>query len=192
MAVSPPHVELRPPSSSPVRDLVARWVLGGPPPVGPRVAPGCGDVDVAGALVDAAAENARRLALASRLWLGAGDSAARLASILRAAVGLDVASSGAIGVASAMVGALASRDEEDVARTLGRARTVLADDDLISGSAALMLAIGREIAHSLALDPVVVEFELRVGDLAAPAGESGTPADVHIEHDAVRDPPRAP
>lgn len=147
-----------------VLDVVARVVLGEPAEsidVGAPVS----DDEVIDELVGAAVASAQRLALASQLWLADEPQSGHLARLLADAVTRGVATSAAINVAGAMVGAAAAGTEDEVARLVTRARSVLADEDLIAGAAALMLALTSEIARSLALDPVTVEFELRATPL---------------------------
>ncbi len=141
-------------------DVVAHVVLG--EPIGTaEILPPATDTDFVVELVGAASANVRRLAVASRLWHDADDRAANLSRVMADAVTRGIASSAAVNVAGAMVGAAAAASEEELVRIVTRARTVLADADLIAGAAALMLALTAKIAGALALDPVTVEFELR-------------------------------
>lgn len=147
-----------------VLDVVARAVLGSATDaVEPHAPSGHAELcaDVVTELVAAAAANARRLAIASRIWVTGQSVPTQLARIMADAVTRGIASSAAVNVAGALVGAAAAGSEEELAMLVAGARTVLADEDLIAGSAALMLALSAEIARLLDLDPVTVEFELR-------------------------------
>lgn len=163
--MSQPH-SITAASPAAVLDVVARAVLGEPAPtlVAGAAAP---EPDVVGELVGAALTNARRLVVASRLWLDGEPLPARLARIMADAVTSGVASSAAVNVAGAMVGAASAGAEEELARSVVDARRVLTDGDLIAGAAALMLALSGEIARELALDPATAEFELRRADITA-------------------------
>lgn len=163
--MSQPHSII---AASPVAvlDVVARAVLGEPAPMtgNDAVSP---QPDVVVELVGAALTNARRLMVASRLWLDGEPLPARLARIMADAVTSGVASSAAVNVAGAMVGAASAGTEEELARVVTQARRVLTDGDLIAGAAALMLALSSEIAHQLAVDPATIEFELRRADITS-------------------------
>lgn len=119
------------------------------------------DDDVVDELVGAAVANAQRLVIASHLWLAESSPSEPLARVLADAINRELASSAAVNVAATLAGAAAGGSEEEIADVIAGGRQVLTDEDLIGGAAALMLAITAEIARSLALDPVVVEFELR-------------------------------
>lgn len=146
-----------------VLDVVARAVLGdlGEPIETDAAAPVESCADLVTELVAAAAANARRLAIAARFWVTGESLPANLARIMADAVNRGIATSAAVNVAGAMVGAAAAGSEEELVMQVVAARRVLADEDLIAGAAALMLALAGEIARALALDPVTVEFELR-------------------------------
>ncbi len=122
-------------------------------------------VDVDEALLETASRVLAHVCVLRSLTASAAAARMLVVEIHDTAERHGIASGGAIGVTGALVDLLCQPCEREIARTLGRARHIFSDRELLDGAASMLAATSWHLAQLLDLDPLVVVDEA-VRDMA--------------------------